>query len=73
MPGPHMRIFHSRGKKLSAGWLLFIFTRGGWLCCHVLRAQSLEVLSLLSLPRLQEESGVGTSCAPQISGLRYYF
>lgn len=73
MPGPHMRIFHSHGEKLSAGWLLFIFTRGSWVCCRVLRAQSLEVLSLLSLPRLQEESRVGTSCALQISGLRYNF
>ena len=65
--GPHMRIFHSRGVKLCVGWWLFIFTRGGWVSCHVFRAPSLEVLSLLSLQRLQEELRVGTSCAPQVS------
>lgn len=75
MAGPHMRIFHSCGKRLCVGWWLFIFTRGGWVCCRVFRAPSLEVLSLLSLQRLQEELRVGTSCAPQVSGLnwRYYF
>lgn len=51
MAGPHMCIFHSCGEKLCVGWLLFIFTRGSWVCCHVFRAQSLEVLSLLSLQR----------------------
>lgn len=75
MAGPHMRIFHSCREKLCVGWWLFIFTRGGWVCCHVFRALSLEVLSLLSLQRLQEELRVGTSCAPQVLGLswRYYF
>lgn len=75
MAGPHMRIFHSCREKLCVGWWLFIFTRGGWVCCHVFRALSLEVLSLLSLQRLQEELRVGTSCTPQVLGLswRYYF
>lgn len=61
--GPHMRIFHSRGEKLCVGWWFFIFTRGSWVCCHVFRAPALEVLSLLSLQRLQEELRVGTSWA----------